>query len=355
MAGGGGTRLWPLSREIKPKQFCKIISEETLFEETLNRFANFHIDDIYVALGREHLEQAMRLAPHIPRSHFIVEPCKRDTGPAMAYVCLHLVEKFFDETVAFIPSDHYIGENEKFLKALKAGDDLVQKTGKCLDVSVKPNFPSTVLGYTHIGEKYSDEGGVEVYEFLGHTEKPDFDTAKKYLADGHYLWHASYHMWTPRKFIEAFENYAPDILAQVKKIFSANQDSNDRVIENICDSMRPISIDYAVMEKINPDDVLIIKANFHWSDIGAFDVLYDAQKSRVDRDNNLVRANWLGVDTAGCYINARSDKIIATLGVDDLVIIDTADALLVCKKGDAQHVKQIIEKLKEKKDWEKYL
>lgn len=355
MAGGGGTRLWPQSRESAPKQFSKIIGEKTLFEETLERFNDFDIDDIYVALGNNHYEKAKKLAPQISDKRFIIEPCKRDTGPAMAFVCLHLLEKFPDETIAFIPSDHFIGDNEKFLQSLKIADELIQKTGKLLDIAVEPNFPSSVLGYTQIGEKYSDEDGVEVFNFAGHTEKPDFETAKKYLEQGDYLWHASYYMWTPKKFIEAFEKYAPDILENVKEIYKAKQDNDEQKIEQTCSVMKSISIDYAVTEQINPEDVLIVKANFPWSDIGAFDVLYDAQKSKVDKNSNLIKADWVGEDTSGCLINGRPGKIIATIGLNDLVIVDTDDALLVCKKGNAQEVKKIIEKIKTNEDLKKYL
>ena len=302
-----------------------------------------------------HYEKAKELAPQIPDENFLIEPCKKDTGPAMAYVCLNLLEKYGDETIAFIPSDHFIGDTEKFQKSLKVADELIQKTGKLLDIAVKPSFPSTVLGYTQIGKKYSDESSIEVYKFLSHTEKPDFETAKRYLEEGDYLWHASYYMWTPRKFIEAFEKYAPDILEHVKKIVDAAANNDEQTIENVCDVMKPISIDYAVTEKIDPENVLIIKSSFAWSDIGAFDVLYDAQKSKVDENNNLIQAEWIGEDTSGCLINGQPNKIIATLGIDDLVVVDTKDALLICKKGNAQEIKKIIEKLKGNENLKKYL
>ncbi len=355
MAGGGGTRLWPQSRESKPKQFSKIIGDKTLFEQTLDRFKDFDIKDVYIALGRKHLEAAKTLAPQIPDENYIIEPCKRDTGPAMAYVCLNLLEKYGDETIAFIPSDHFIGDNDKFMQTISVADKLIQNTGKLLDISVAPNFPSTVLGYTKIGEKYLQENGTEIYKFLSHTEKPDFETAKKYLEDGSYLWHASYYMWTPRKFIEAFEKYAPQILDHVKRIIDANKNNDDKTIEDTCDVMESISIDYAVTEKINSEDVLIIKANFTWSDIGAFDVLYDAQKSKTDEEKNLIQANWVGIDCSGCLIKGAADKMIATIGIDDIVIVDTENALLVCKKGSAQEIKKIINKLKEDETKKKFL
>jgi len=346
MAGGGGTRLWPQSRDKKPKQFCKITGDKTLFEQTLERFKDFSPQDIYIALGWKHLDQAKVLAPHIPEANFLVEPCKRDTGPAMAYVCLKLIDKAPDESIAFIPSDHFIGNNDKFLQTVKIADELIQKTGKLVDIAVAPNFPSTVLGYTHIGEKYLQQNGIEIYKFLGHTEKPDFETAKKYLQAGNYLWHASYYMWTPKKFIQAFEKYAPEIISHVQNIIQAQKNDDHSAIQGVCDIMQSISVDYAVTEKINPDDVLIVKANFPWSDIGAFDVLYDAQKSQTDENKNLIQAFWVGKETSECLIFGPEHKIIATVGIDDLVIVDTEDALLICPKGRAQDVKKIIGEIK---------
>ena len=346
MAGGGGTRLWPLSRESKPKQFCKITGDETLFEETVGRFLKYYPPtDIFVCLNEKLAPQAKELVPIIPAENYIIEPEKRDTAPAMGLAAVKLLKNFPDEPIAFIPSDHYIADRQKFMKIIQHSEIIIRQTGKMLDIGVMPQFPSTVLGYTKIGEPSDRSNGIDIFEFLGHTEKPDFETAKKYIESGEYLWHASYYMWTPRKIIEAFEKYSPAHHSSLMKIFNAQNAEEERAAFS---EMTKIAFDYAVTEKISPSDVLIIKADFGWSDVGAFDVLYEAQKRQSDESGNVVFADWEGADTSNCLIYGETGKKIATIGVDDLAIIDTSDALLVCRKSKAQEVKKIVEKLKNK-------
>lgn len=348
LAGGGGTRLWPLSREQKPKQFSRILGEKTLFEETLDRFSDFDKKDIYVCLNKNLLPLAKKLAPQIAKSNYIIEPERRDTAPAMGLIAASLFVKDSDEPIAFIPSDHFIGNRRKFLKVLKVSENLIRKTGKMLDIAVPPSFPSTVLGYTKIGKLYQEESGVEVYQFLGHKEKPAFELAKKYLQNDSYLWHASYYMWTPRKILEAFDLHSPEHGKILRKIVDLLKQKNQSAAEKEFQKLPKISFDYAVTEKINPKDVLIVKGDFGWSDVGAFDVLHEAQKTKADDAQNVVRGNWEGEDTANCLIYGNGEKLVTTLGVNDLIIIDTDDALLVCNKSKAQDVKKIVEKLKQK-------
>jgi mannose-1-phosphate guanylyltransferase len=346
LAGGGGTRLWPLSREHKPKQFSKIIGEKTLFEMTVERFKDdFAIEDIFVCLNSTLLPMARILAPQISEENYIIEPEKRDTAAAMGLIAAKLFGDFPDEPIAFIPSDHFIANKRKFLEILKKAEELIRTTGKMLDIAIQPTFPSTVLGYTKIGRLHETTNGVDVYDFLGHTEKPNFEVAQKYLEDEDYLWHASYYMWTPRKVLEAFERYSPTHAALLKKIVNCFAENKLEDIASLFGQLEKISFDYAVTEKIDPTQVLIIKGDFGWSDVGAFDVLYEAQKARGDSDQNVVFGQWVGVDTTNCLIYGNNDKIIATLGLDEVVVVDTPDALLVCKKSKGQDIKKIVEKL----------
>lgn len=346
MAGGGGTRLWPLSRESKPKQFCKITGDETLFEETVGRFLKyFPPTDIYVCLNEKLAPLAKELVPIIPAGNYIIEREKRDTAPAMGLAAVKLLKDFPDEPIAYIPSDHYIADKQKFMKIILMADEIIKKTGKMIDIGVHPEFPSTVLGYTKIGKPSPESNGLDIFEFIGHTEKPDFETAKKYLEAGDYLWHASYYMWTPRKILESFEKYSPAHHAALMRIFSAQNSAEEQTAFS---EMTKISFDYAITEKIAPSDVLIIKAEFGWSDVGAFDVLYEAQKRQADESGNVIFADWEGSDTSSCLVYGEPGKKIATVGVDDLAIVDSKDALLVCRKSKAQEVKKIVEKLKNK-------
>lgn len=349
LAGGGGSRLWPMSRSDKPKQFCRLISEKTMFEETLERFKDFPQEKIYIATTKDLLSQVQALIPNFPVENIIVEPGRRDTGPAMGYAATFLNLINPDEPVAFIPSDHYIGRTDRFLNSIREAEGVIKETGKMLDISIYPTVPNTALGYTKIGIKKFEKNGVEFYEFLAHKEKPDFATAKEYIEAGNYLWHANYYMWTPKKFLEAYEKYAPELFSKLKEIAGLMKTKDKEAeIKKIYLSMNKISIDYAVTEKMDPKSVLIIQGEFDWKDIGAWDTLYENLLTKTDERRNLVRGERLNIDTSGCIIYGNDKKLIATVGVDDLVIVDTDDALLICPKGRSQEVKKAVEELKER-------
>ena len=206
LAGGTGTRFWPQSREKSPKQFSSIIDKKSMIELTYDRFIPaFKKNDIYFSTNKKFVKKIKNFFPGVSEGNIIVEPEKLDTAPAMGFAAAHLFLKFPDEPMVFAPSDHFIANKKEFIKNLQLADQLIRKTGKMMDISITPNFPSTVLGYTRVGSKYLEKNGIKVYQFEGHVEKPDFNHAKKYLESGDYLWHANYYMWTPRLFLEAYK------------------------------------------------------------------------------------------------------------------------------------------------------
>jgi len=346
LAGGGGSRLWPLSRENKPKQFCRLISEKTMLEETLERFTDFPQEKIFIATTVELKDEILKILPNFPQENIFIEPARRDTAPAMGYAALRLSLLSPDEPMAFIPSDHYIGRTDKFINSIHKAEEVILETKKLLDISIHPTNPNTALGYTKIGPEVFNKDGVEFYQFLGHTEKPDFKTAQKYLESGDYLWHANYYMWTPRLFLEAYQKYAPAIFSDLEKIKTCLENHQLNEIDKIYRQMEKISIDYAIMEKMDPENVLIIKGSFDWKDIGAWDTLHENLMTKTDERRNLVRGERLNLDTSGCLIYGGEKKIIATIGLDDIIIVDTEDALLVCPKSRAQEAKRVVEELK---------
>ncbi|MFA6296098.1 MAG: sugar phosphate nucleotidyltransferase [Patescibacteria group bacterium] len=355
LAGGTGTRFWPQSRESTPKQFSKIIADKTMIELTYERFlADFKKEDIYFSTNQKFAKIIKKIFPKVSKENIIIEPEKRDTAPAMGFVAAYLDNKFPNDPMVFIPSDHYIADVKKFIQSLKLASKFIEKTGKMMDIAITPNFPSTVLGYTHIGKKSQETNGIKIYEFKGHVEKPDYKTAERYLKAGDYLWHANFYMWTPKLFLEAYKKYSPIHYKSLAKIKEYLKNKDLKKADDEFKKMPKDSIDYAITEKMDPKDVLIIKGEFGWSDIGAWDVLYDQLSKEQDASKNMVKAVWEGLDTTGCLVYGPKDKIIATIGVDDMIIIDTPDALLVCPQSRAQDVKKIVESLKAKKK-EKYL
>ncbi len=349
LAGGMGTRFWPLTRDEQPKQLCRLISSKTLLEETLDRFSSWPSEKIFISTTRGLLPKICKLLPDFTERNYIVEPALRDTAPAMGYVAAWLSRLDGEEPIAFVPADHFIGKKEKFLLSLREAEKVICETGKLLDISVTPSGPVTTLGYTKIGKLVRQENGVDFYEFLGHKEKPDQKTAEKYFSQGGYLWHANYYMWTPRKFLESYKKYAPSMYLVLEKIKNLlGEGAKLEVVAKLYEELEKTSFDYAITEKMNSEEILIIKGDFFWDDIGAWNTLYQNALSRTDKNRNLVRGEALMVDTQGCLLYGRKGKMIATLGLENLVIVDTEDALLVCPQARAQEVKKIIEELRKK-------
>lgn len=357
LAGGSGTRLWPMSRQKKAKQFNAIINHKTMLENTIERFSgSYPARNIFISTNKENLDNVLMLLPDFPRENIIIEPEKRDTAAAMGYVCAVMSLKAPDEPLAFIASDHYIMDKERFLATLAVAEEKIKKTKKLVDIGITPESPSTALGYTHIGKKLDKNNGVEVYEFLGHTEKPKHKIAQEYVKSGNYLWHGNFYMWTPRLFLSAFKKYAPEIYGPLKIIAGLLKKGGDeQAIAKTYKKIPKVMIDYALTEKMSPKDILIIRGDFGWSDIGSWDVLHKKLSVSADEQGNLVKGKWMGIDTSQSIVYSCCDKLVATIGVGDLVVIDTEDVLLVCPKGRSQDVKKMVEMLKEQKKYNKYL
>ena len=346
LAGGVGTRFWPIGRVNKPKQLCKLLSEKTMLEETRQRFQDYPPEKIFISTTKILEKSIRKILPDIPANNFIIEPACRDTAPAMGYVATYLNKQDPDEPIAFIPSDHKIGRVSKFIRSLKEAERMILETGKLLDISVRPSNPSTTLGYTKIGKLMAEKNGIEFYEFLGHKEKPDFKMAQKYLEAGNYLWHANYYMWTPKKFLSAYQKYVPAMYKTLKKIETLLGTNKEVEISDLYQKMQKISFDYAITEKMSTQDIAIILGDFGWNDIGAWDTLYENMLTKTDEKRNMVVGDRLNIDTSGCIIYGKENKMIATIGIDNLVIIDTDDALLICPKSRAQEVKKVVAELK---------
>jgi mannose-1-phosphate guanylyltransferase len=200
------------------------------------------------------------------------------------------------------------------------------------------------MGYTKVGDEFREVDGVHAFLFAGHNEKPPLEVAKKYLDDGSYFWHANYYMWTPRAFVESFEKYAPKMGKTLREIQTAVKEGNSERVAELYGQLEKISIDYAVTEKMNPEDVLILRGDFGWSDIGAWDTLYDRLS---ESGENVTKGNTVAIETKGSLIYGVGDKLVTVVGMQDVIIVDTGDALLVCHKDHAQKVKDIVQHLKE--------
>ena len=346
LAGGIGTRLWPMSRATKPKQFFDVLSDQPLLRDTYDRVAKaYPSEKIFLSVSPAFADHVRQVLPEIIEENILVEPERRDTGPAMGFAAAVLSLRDPDEPMMFIPADHYIRDVDRFLTVLRTADELVSETGVLVDIAIPPTFPSTALGYTRIGATLDNRNGVTVLAFAGHSEKPPYEVAKQYLEDGSYLWHANYYTWTPAKFLEAFEKYAPDmseILFAIRDAYAANDSA--RVAE-LYATLPGRSFDYAVAENIDHSQVNILRGDFGWSDIGTWDVLHDRLS---DQGGNVVKGNAIVKNTNGSLVYASGNRLVAAFGLQDVVIVDTPDAVLVCHKRSAEQLKDLLAEIREK-------
>lgn len=353
MAGGAGERLWPMSRRARPKQFFSVVSNAPLLADAYRRMLRFlSAEQIWIATTPAYADQVHMALPDLAHDRILFEPAKRDTGPAMTWICASLMDVAPDETVVFVPSDHYIGDEEQFFSCLRVADALIQEQSCMVDIGVRPQFPSTVLGYTKVGETLETRDGVAVRAFLGHTEKPSYEVAKQYLESGQYLWHASYFAWTPRRMWGAVERNAPDIAQGVRE---ARAFEDEVARRGRFEQIAGRSFDYAVMEHLDPSEVKILEGHFGWSDIGAWDLVYERLAEEQGRlggqadrrlGKNITKGRAVLVDTQDSLVYAPEDKLVAVLGMRDVIVVDTGDALLVCPRSNAQRVKEVLAALK---------
>jgi mannose-1-phosphate guanylyltransferase/mannose-6-phosphate isomerase len=335
LAGGSGTRLWPASREAYPKQFLKLNGGKSLLQQTLERILNIASPKDILLLTNEQYkflvlsdvnEVSIDLADNI-----LLEPTRRNTAPAIALgmkYCLERLRTSSEEVLFVCPSDHIIKPVEKFVEYVKLAEK-VAKQGYIVAFGIKPLYPETGYGYIKITDE--DHGGYYLVERF--TEKPDFETAKRFLNEGNYFWNSGMFVFTIETMIEELRLYAPEIY----QLF--NQPLDD-MIANF-PKMPDISIDYAVMEKSKR--VVAIPMDIYWSDIGSWDSLYDALDK--DEKSNVIVGNVLAKDIESCLVIGNK-RLIATVDLKDLIIVETDDAILITKRGSAQKVKHIVEELK---------
>jgi len=343
MAGGGGTRLWPKSRLKKPKQLQALISSDSMIKTTTKRVLSLIPENkIYISTNKEHVQEIKKELPTI--KNIIIEPYIRNTGPAIGLAALILSKKT-DEPVAFLPSDHYIPDAENFCETLKIAD-LVAKKNFLVTIGIRPTDPDTGLGYIKIKskpEKIILENSKKkqtkeriFYRVDKFIEKPTLERAKQFVSSGQYFWNAGIFVAKPSLILGLFKKHSLEIYRQLQII-----DKNPSSLEKVYQSMENISIDYAIAEKA--EKIAVIPADFEWSDIGNWARLLD-KLSRETDENVVVGCEHYGIETKGCLIHG-TERLVATIGLEDIIVVDTPDAVLVCHKNKAHKVKEIVEKL----------
>ncbi len=342
LAGGTGTRLWPLSRTAMPKQLLPLLrGDNSMMKATVNRVLPIvpH-EHIFVATNNEYGPMISEQIPAIPRQNIVQEPSGKNTAPGIGLAAAHMRQVDPDVVMASLHADHFIANEEGFRQALLAAE-AVAREGYLVTLGITPDKPETGYGYVQRAEKLGVYNDHDVYQVERFLEKPDLATAEKFVESGGYYWNSGIFIWQVSILFEAFSRHMPefyDHLGQLEQALAAGE-----AIDTIWEKITPESIDQGIMERA--EKVAVIPVDFGWNDVGSWAAIHEINDTD-ENDNVVLNAEHLGFDTTGSLIQGNK-RFVATIGLEDVVIIDTDDALLVCDKNKVQDIKQIVNWLDE--------
>ncbi|MDE6356901.1 MAG: mannose-1-phosphate guanylyltransferase [Clostridia bacterium] len=339
MAGGGGTRFWPLSRKQTPKQLLNLSGHDFMVNEAIERLARVaDFKDIFIVTNSSQKAAMLDIVDkRILIDHILSEPAARNTSACIGYAAMEILKKYGDGIMVITPSDAYIKNADNFVEVLEIAIGAAESTGKLITIGIQPTFPATGYGYI----KYSNVSA-KTKPVTKFVEKPDEKTAIKYLTSGNYVWNSGIFVWKASVILEKFKKLLPEVYLYLEKISKAFGQSDETLqIEKLYPLIPAISVDYGIMEK--SDDILVVPGDFGWNDVGSWDMFNVLHKE--DIDGNIKIGDALTVNSKNSIIYS-SGKLIATIGVENLIVVETADAIMVCAKDKAQDVKKIVEELK---------
>lgn len=345
LAGGGGTRFWPLSRQQEPKQLLNLSGKDLLICETIDRMSLFIPKEHMFIVTNVHQVEKMRHVTkgRIPKHHILSEPMAKNTSACIGYAATEIIKKYGDGILCILPADHFIKDTEAFLEVLKQAVMTAETKDKLITIGISPTYPATGYGYI----KFDKDEPTIAKTVLEFKEKPDRNTAKIYLEDKNYVWNSGIFVWKASTILENIKKFLPALFDGLQTIGSAMRTAKERqTIERIYPSLPSISIDYGILEKSK--DILVISGTFGWSDVGSWENIDVFHKK--DENGNILIGNQVAIDTKNCISYAKK-RLIATVGVENLIIVETEDAILVCDKNHAQDVKRVSDVLKETKQY----
>jgi mannose-1-phosphate guanylyltransferase len=354
MAGGKGTRFWPLSRSQRPKQLLKILSSKTLIRETADRaLAVVGREQILIVTVAEQLGGLRNELPLLPRTNFIAEPQGKNTAPCNGLAALEVAARDPGAIMIVLPADHWIPNVVAFYRTLKRAVALAARSEKLITIGIRPDYSETGYGYIMKGKRLSRDAGANAFSVAGFKEKPSLNQAQELIRRGS-LWNSGIFVWHVATFLELLHRYQPEIFAGLTRISRAA--ANHRlatagpklraIIAREYQQMPSISIDHAVLEKAGSEGkVLTLEADFGWSDIGSWAAVH--RMRRKDANGNAGNGKWLALDAKNCLIHAP-DRLVVLFGIEDALVVDTPDALLVGNLKRSQQVRELVEELNNK-------
>ena len=341
MAGGRGERFWPKSRKNLPKQFLSLTDDgKTMIQLTVERILPLvDMQDIYIATNRDYKKLVREQLPEIPEENILCEPVGRNTAPCIGLGAVHIARKYDDAVMFVLPSDHLIKYNTIFLNTLSDAAEVAEQGENLVTLGITPDYPETGYGYIKFNPNQTMKRAFAVDRFV---EKPDLETAKEYLATEQYLWNSGIFIWKVSTILHNMEKYLPETYAGLQRIQNAIATEDEQnILEREFEAFHSESIDYGIMEKAQ--NIYILSGSFGWDDVGSWLAVERLKKS--DEFGNVINGNVVIVDTKNTIIQGE-DKLIATVGLNDLIIVDSHDAILICQKDGAGNIKKILENLR---------
>ena len=341
MAGGRGERFWPRSRKNFPKQFLSLTDDgRTMIQLTIERISSIvNIEDIFIVTNKDYKQLVIQQLPTLPVENIICEPIGKNTAPCIGLGAIHIAKKYKDALMLVLPSDHLIKYNSMFLTTLKNACDVAEQNHNLVTIGITPDYPETGYGYIKFNSDNCYESAFAVERFV---EKPNLELAKEYLSTEEYLWNSGMFVWKVSSILNNISHFMPNLyegLLHIKD--SIGTLDAEVVLEKEYQTFESVSIDYGIMEKA--DDIYILPGAFGWDDVGSWLAVERIQKT--NEFGNVINGNVITINTKNCIIEGEK-KLVATVGVDNLVIIDSNDAILICKKDSTNDIKKIIENLK---------
>lgn len=345
MAGGVGSRFWPVSRQNHPKQFLDILGMgKSFIRHTYERFLDIiPAENFYVVTNKKYTELVKQHIPELKNEQILSEPLGRNTAPCIAYAAYKVNKLNPDAKMVVAPSDHLVLNESKFREVISEGFDFLDDNNTLLTIGIKPNRPDTGYGYIQIDTTVQIDNFNKVKTF---TEKPTLEVAKMFVESGEFFWNSGIFIWKSDEIIKQFINHLPEVdrlFASINDSYNTEEEEN--AIRQIYPECRNISIDYGIMEKA--DNVYVRCSEFGWSDIGTWVSIY--QHSAKDVNGNAILGDVLTYDTEGCIINMPNGKVAVVQGMKDFIIVDSDNALLICPKNDEQNIRMFVEEVKMKK------
>lgn len=341
MAGGRGERFWPKSRKNIPKQFLPLMNpEKTMIRETVERILPLvKNEDIFIATSRDYRNMVREQIPELPEENILCEPVARNTAPCIGRAAMIIQKRYGEATMIVLPSDHLIGQPPLFRNAVKKAVKAAEKTNVLVTLGIAPTTPATGYGYIRYDASEEMDGTYRVREFV---EKPDAATAAYYLANGEYLWNSGMFIWKTSVILKEIEKHLPEHYRLLQEMNEAKTPKEtEATLQNAFEQMKPVSIDYGVMEKAG--NVVVIPSSFGWDDVGSW--LAVERVSPGNSEGNVIRGDAVTVNSSRCIVQG-GERTIALVGLEDVIVVDTEDALLVCAKDSTEDIRKVLEELR---------